>query len=270
MRKAYTTGGLLIALAIIGSSTAQAQWPVIDVAAIAKLVDQIDKMKDQINKLEAARNKLYQTYDHHIWNAKQLFNKHRWTAAIESWKYPGYANVSGKTQPWYDATMKSSKSADAIISVLGRTPDIISRNRHFGSADIEEAKRRAFGFMEIMEGTHVNAMAALADVRTVQNARVQAIGQLEAQSMSDDKDENTAAALANKQLSATMVLIRQLQDDQKLKVTQTELMLQRAMLERSIMSEAVQREMDFVAGHRETTKQLFSGTTDALSNYKGF
>lgn len=264
MKKKYIACALATALCI------QAQWPVIDAAAIVKLVDQIQKMKEQINWLQQQYEVQTNTYRQIIWNAKWLTNKSRWRSAIESWRYPAYGNASGKTGPWNDATRDATKAAGAVISVASRLPNIIDRYGSFGGRDIDDLKRKHYAKLEIMGGTQVNTLEMLADVRSVQQQRNQTVTQLEAQVLSDSELENTEAAMLNKIGAASMISLRNQQDQLKLQAQMVDLLLQNQIRERNSMVDAANREAAFLDGYKATTRRVFGSTTQALSVYKGY
>lgn len=268
MKRLYLAPLVMVGALTVG--TLNAGWPVIDIAAIAKLLEQIDKMKEQIKVMEQQRDTMFDTYDQIRWSARFLTSKWRWKAAFRSWMYPSYTNDSGKTLPWLKASKNSADAIAGIAAVVGRLPDIVDKNGHWGSPEIEEIKRKHHALMEIMDGTHINTLALIGDVRSVQQDRSQAIAELEAQALSDDPDENTEAALLNKNLAASMVAVRQQQDIMKLATATADMELQRNLRERNSIADAARRDRAFRVGHRDTSAQIFGGTSAVLQSYRGF
>lgn len=262
----------VIALGLLAASLSAQGIAVIDAAAIVKLAAQIEKMKEQINWLRSQWEVQTQTYEQIYWNAKWLKNKARWKAAIMSWRYPAYPNASGRTGPWATASRDAAGAVGAIISVASRLPNVIDAYGHFGAADLDELKRKHYAKLEIDGATQVNTLETLADVRSVQDQRKQAIDQLEAAMLSDADLENTEAAYLGKIGAASMIQIRNQQDQMRLQERLVDMMLQQRMRERDAMVDAASREAAFLSGHRKASADIFGGgsTTAAIRAYKGY
>src|SRR5687768_12991082 len=99
MRKLVAVG----ILATVISSVAYAQWPVIDVAAIARLVDQINWLRRQYTTMVDTYNTVLNQYNQMMINARMITNKSRWQARLTPWNFPTATNTYGTTADWMDA-----------------------------------------------------------------------------------------------------------------------------------------------------------------------
>jgi hypothetical protein len=271
-RKVYLAG-LLAGLGTLGTVSLQGGWPVVDIIGNSHLLVQIQKLKDQITWAQQQYETQMNTYRQVMANARFLIDKHRWRSAIESWTHPVYGNASGKTAPWLQGSLDVAKAADAIISVTSRLPNIVDRYGRFGftGAEIDAIKRKHYAKLEIESGTHEATLAMLAGVRAVQAQRTNTIKTIEDQMLSDLAFENSEAALLGKIGGASMISLRNQQDQLKLAAQMIDLQLQRDIREHNAMVDAAAREAAFLTGHDRDNKRLFkTGTTEVLTAYRGF
>ena len=75
---------------VISSTVTYAQWAVIDVAAIAKLVDQINWLRRQYTTMVDTYNTVLNQYNQMMVNARMITNKSRWRAWLTPWNFPIY------------------------------------------------------------------------------------------------------------------------------------------------------------------------------------
>jgi hypothetical protein len=261
---------LVAALATsILTGSAWAQILVIDAAAITKLVDQIAEMKKQLDQLRATYQVQMNQYNQLIWNAKYALNKYRWKAAVYSWRYPAYGNASGKTQPWNDASKNGTAAAGAWITLASRLPNIVDAYGHFGSADINDAMKKHYARVEIMDATHTAALATLGDTRQVQLANQAALDDLEARALSDADSENTETAILNKINASAVFANRQNQQALAIRTMQADMQLQFQMMQRDAMAEKIAQDAAFAVGTKQQIGQHMAGSEAVLSGFRG-
>src|SRR5690349_14325548 len=110
-----TLTGFIVITALYGVGTLTAQWPVIDVASIAKLVDQISWLKQQYTTMVDTYKTVTKQYNQMIFNAKMIANKNRWKAALSPWTFPAAGNTYGTTADWIAAVNSGLGAANGYL-----------------------------------------------------------------------------------------------------------------------------------------------------------
>src|SRR4051794_33528632 len=109
MRRIITAGVLI---SVLWTSTALAQWAVIDVAAIARLVDQINWLRRQYTTMVDTYNTVLNQYNQMLVNARMITDKRRWRAALTPWTFPTATNTYGTTGDWMNAVTSGVNAAN--------------------------------------------------------------------------------------------------------------------------------------------------------------
>jgi hypothetical protein len=187
---------------------AWAAWPVIDVAAIAKLVDQIHWMEKQYNQI-------VKEYEQLVWSAKQITNKGRWKATFTRWRYPSATNTYGTTARWMAA------ATTGLHSLNGYSKAVIDLQKYGPlwavlTADQQNTIDRNYATVELSDGASVTTLETLGALRGTASAVENAISQLEEDSLSDVPELNTEVGVLNKINAAALINIRNSQDSNKL------------------------------------------------------
>jgi hypothetical protein len=91
-----------------------------------------------------------------------------------------------------------------------------------GGINTSESLKNAYGLEELSDGSTINGMATIGQLRNIAQQLEFRIKQLEDDSLSSDPDLNTQTALLNKINAANVLLVRTMQDTNKLLVAMLE------------------------------------------------
>ena len=116
----------LVAVGLLAASFPRrpyAQWAVIDVAAIARLVDQINWLRRQYTTMVDTYNTVLNQYNQMMVNARMITNKGRWRAWLTPWNFPTATNTYGTTADWMDAVTTGLNAANGYMRAVIRLQD---------------------------------------------------------------------------------------------------------------------------------------------------
>ena len=264
MRKICATALLVCAL---WTATALAQWPVIDVASIAKLVDQINWLRKQYTTMVDTYNTVLDQYNQMLGNARMITNKGRWRAALTPWNLPMATNTYGTTADWMNAVTSGVNAANGYMRAVIRLQDYGGLWASLPAAS-QERISRDYATLELTDGTSVSALTTLGGIRA--NARIVegAILQLENDSLSDSPELNTEVGVLNKINAAALIATRNSQDTNKLIAAVLEHDLTDAKGRRDAQVQSVNNDLALRRDAPGFNTQHFSGTTAVLSSYR--
>lgn len=264
MRKIVTAAVLLSAL---WTSIGLAQLAVIDAAAIARLVDQINWLRQQYTTMVNTYNTVLNQYNQMLLNARMITNKNRWRAALTPWNFPTATNTYGTTSEWMNAVTTGTNAANGYMRAVIRLQD-------YGAlwsslpATSQERIARNYATLELTDGTSVNALATLGGIRANARAVEGAIMQLENDSLSDAPELNTEVGILNKINAASLIATRSSQDTNKLVAAVLEHSLTDAKGRRDAQVQSINNELALRRDAPGLNTQHFSGTTVVLTGYR--
>ena len=264
MRKICTTGFLISAL---WTATALAQWPVIDVASIAKLVDQINWLRRQYTTMVDTYNTVLNQYNQMLVNARMITNKGRWRAALTPWTFPTATNTYGTTADWMSAVTSGMNAANGYMRAVIRLQDYGALWSTLPAAS-QDRISRDYATLELTDGMSVNALTTLGGIRANARAVEGAIMQLENDSLSDSPEMNTEVGILNKINAATLIATRNSQDTNKLVAAVLEHSLTDAKGRRDAQVQSINNELALRRDAPGFNTQHFSGTTGVLTTYR--
>ena len=262
-----TLAGLIVVTGLCGVSTLTAQWPVIDVASIAKLVDQISWLKQQYNTMVDTYKTVTQQYNQMIFNAKMIANKNRWKAALSPWTFPAAGNTYGTTADWIAAVNSGFGAANGYLQSVAEL-------QNYGAvwASLPATSRtrisRAYALVELADGASVNTIATLGTIRGNSAAVQAAIAQLESDSLSDAPDLNTEVGVLNKINAANLIAIRNTQDSNKLLASALEHSLIESKARRDAMVQSMNNDLALRLQAPSFATQHLTGSTAVLTGYR--
>ena len=201
-----------------------AQFAVIDVAAIAKLTDQLKTAADTLNQITATYNRVTQQYNQAVYMAQYLRRLSNYRMTMTAWQGLVASNGSGTTPSWLAAVNSGLNVSGGFLgSTYGRPP-------YSAIAAVIPAIQRAraqmeYGTLELRDGTAQSAMRTIGALRLHGAQSEAALTALETDSVSTANDDNTFAALLNKINGAGMVNARIASDTNKALVNQAEMQL---------------------------------------------
>lgn len=264
MRRTFAVSALL-ASALAGIATAQ--WPVIDVASIAKLVDQISWLRKQYSTMVDTYETVTKQYNQMVVNARMITNKNRWKVAVAPWKFPTATNTYGTTNDWINAINSGGNAANGYLQS-------VIRLQNYGAvwaslpASSRERISRDYGSVELADGASVNTIATLGDIRVNAPAVEGAITRLENDSLSDSTDLNTEVAVLNKINAANLIAIRNSQDTNKLLASALEHNLIESKARRDAMAQSINNDVALRTQAPVFAAQHLTGTTPVLRAYR--
>ena len=252
---------------VISSSVAYAQWPVIDVSAIAHLVDQINWLRRQYTTMVDTYNTVLNQYNQMMINARMITNKTRWRAWVTPWKFPAATNTYGTTADWMSAVTTGINASNGYMRAVIRLQDY---GTVWGSlsAATQDRISRDYATLELSDGAAVNSMAMLGGIRGNAHGVESAIAQLESDSLSDAPELNTEVGVLNKINAATLISIRNAQDANKLIASVLENQTIEAKSRRDAQVQSINNDVALRQREPALASQHFSGTTAVLTRYR--
>ncbi len=219
-------GNTLIACMLLAgiATPLLAQFAVIDVAAIAKLVEQLKTAADTLNQITATYNRITQQYNQAVYMAQYLRRLSNYRMTVTAWQGMLATNGSGTTPGWLGAVNSGLNVTGGFLnSTYGRPP-------YASLAAVMPAIQQAraqmqYGTLELRDGTAQSAMQTIGSLRLHGVQSEAALTALETDSASSNADDNTFAAILNKINAAGMVNARMAADTNKALVNQAEMQL---------------------------------------------
>jgi hypothetical protein len=252
---------------LLWTSTALAQWPVIDVAAIARLVDQINWLRRQYTTMVDTYNTVLNQYNQMLINARMITNKDRWRAALTPWSFPTASNTYGTTADWMSAVTSGMNAANGYMRAVIRLQDY---GAVWGALPVASQDRisRDYATLELTDGASVNALTTLGGIRANARAVEGAIMQLENDSLSDSPELNTEVGILNKINAATLIATRNSQDTNKLIAAVLEHSLTDAKGRRDAQVQSINNDLALRRDAATFNTEHFAGTTAVLTSYR--
>jgi hypothetical protein len=264
VKKLVVTAALVT---LLWTSTVPAQWPVIDVAAIARLVDQINLLRRQYTTMVDTYNTVLNQYNQMLINARMITNKARWRAVLTPWNFPTATNTYGTTADWMTAVTSGLNAANGYMRAVIRLQDYGAVWGTFSAAS-QDRISRDYATLELGDGTSVNTLTTLGGIRTNARAVENAIMRLENESLSDSPELNTEVGILNKINAANLIATRNSQDTNKLLAAVVEHSLVESKGRRDAQVQSINNDLAFRRNAPAFNTQHFAGTTAILTAYR--
>jgi hypothetical protein len=264
VKKLVATAALVI---FLWTSSIPAQWPVIDVAAIARLVDQINWLRRQYTTMVDTYTTVVNQYNQMMINARMIASKARWRAVLTPWNFPTATNTYGTTADWMTAVTNGLNAANGYMRAVIPLQDY---GAVWGtlSAASQDRISRDYATLELGDGSSVNALTTLGGIRGNARAVENAIMQLENDSLSDSPELNTEVGILNKINAATLIATRNAQDTNKLLTAVVESSLVDAKGRRDAQVQSINNDLAMRRDASSFSTQHFTGTTAVLTTYR--
>jgi hypothetical protein len=244
-----------------------AQWPVIDVAAIARLVEQINWLRRQYTTMVDTYNTILNQYNQMLVNARMITNKARWRAALTPWNFPTATNTYGTTADWMSAVTSGLNAANGYMRAVIRLQDYGAVWAALPAAS-QDRISRDYATVELTDATSMNALTTLGGIRANARAVEGAILRLENDSLSDSPELNTEVGVLNKINAATLIATRNAQDTNKLVAAVLEHSLTDAKGRRDAQVQSINNDLALRRDAPNFNTQHFAGTTAVLAGYR--
>lgn len=241
--------------------------PVIDLAAIAKLVSEIAVLQQQFNQLVTTYNKITQQYNQMVYQAQNLRNLGRFRLTASPWTGTLAGNVYGTTAAWITAINSGAASATAWNNTVLHAPAYGAAMNNIPASQQGRVKTD-FGTLELQDGAGTATLGLLGGVR-LNGARNDAVlNSLESEILNESPDDQTEAALLDKISAGQMVSVRNQSDTNKLLVAQAELQLVNLKEKRDAAAAALQNEIAFRTTGIDTLRSQHAGFNDAMMSFR--
>jgi cell division protein FtsB len=205
------------------------------------------QLQQQLAQLRQTYTTLTQQYQFLQYQARQIQNMARYRSVYGPWLNLTAPNTYGNTADW---VLGMNTGNQQIISNAYRqiAPAVSTANGvDLGTSQVQI--QNATALEELTEGTTINGMATVGQLRTNSAQLEQQIKNLENDSLSSAPDLNTQTAVLNKINAANMILIRQMQDTNKLLVALLEQQMLAGQRQREahvgFINDEIQRRKDF-------------------------
>ena len=243
-----------------------AQFAVIDVAAIAKLKDQLVTAADTLNQVTATYNRVTQQYNQALYMAQYLRRLSNYRITMTAWQGMVTTNGSGTTAPWLSSINSGlNVSGSFLSSTYGRPPYAVLSGL---MPAIQRARAQMeYGTLELRDGTAQSAMQTIGALRKNGAQSEAALMALETDSASLGADDNTTAALLNKINAAGMVNARMVADTNKALVNQAEMQLIELKARHDAEAAMVENEVAFRTTGMAALRAQHAGFSNAMMTF---
>lgn len=216
---------LALALIICSAKSSMAQFGsgiVYDPTNYHNAVLRYLQLQQQLAQLRQTYTTALQQYQFIQSQARQIQNMARYRGIPSPWSLLSAADVLGNTGAW----LTGVNTGDLGMANQGyyRVNVPLSNT---GETNSSQNLRDAYGLEELSDGSTINNMATIGQLRKNAQQLELRIKQLEDDSLSSSPDLNTETAVLNKINAANVLLVRTMQDTNKLLV---------AMLEQQLLS----------------------------------
>lgn len=170
------------------------------------------QLERQLQQLQQTYNLHMQQYQFLMGQARQLQNMvARYRAIPSMWTNLTANNALGNTSRWVNGI--NTGNYGIAQQGYGQINQSLS---DFGGVNSYGGLKQAYGLEELSDGSTINAMATIGQLRGHAQQLEFHIQQLEDDSLSSDSDLNTQIAVLNKINAANVLLVRTMQDTNKL------------------------------------------------------
>ena len=221
-----------VVLAVLATAVpAKAQIGVIDISSIRQQIQQLILLRNQLQQMKAQ-------YDHLKAEAQSLSNlPTRYRYQLQNWRQFAADSQYGNTGIWAaGANNGIENTVRNGYRALIPTVQAVAPN---GRPQDVAVWKQQYGLLQLQDAAAINGVSTAGTVRTNIQQAASAIQQLEADATSADAALNSQKALLQKQLFATLILLRTLQDTNRLLTASIDLQVQAAAQQRWDRGEAM-------------------------------
>lgn len=252
---------------VVLASSALGQFAVIDVAAIAKLKDQLTTAANTLSQITATYNRVTQQYNQAVYMAQYLRSLSGYRMTMTPWQGMSATNTSGTITGWLSSINTGLNVTGGWLNSTYARPSFAA----LSSALPAVQKLRAqmdYGTLELRDGTSQAAMQTIGSLRLHGTQSEAALSKLETDSESADPDLNTTAALLNKINAAGVVNARLAADANKALVNAAEIQLVEMKARHDAEAAAAENEIAFRTTGMAAIRAQHAGFSDAMKNFE--
>ncbi len=267
---------ILAVLLIIGLcvGTASAQFfggIVYDPTNYANAVLRYGQLVQQLAQLRQTYAEIVSRYELAVRMAQNLQNMPaRYRAQFSNWRDVVAADTYGNTGEWVNG-MNTGDTGTVDTGYQQATVPLLQYSSQeldgMTPAELDRVKSQ-YASVELSDGANVTAMATIGTIRNdAQNIENQ-INNLEDDSLSNDPSLNTEIAVLNKINAANVLMLRTLQDSNKLLVSLVEQNVISAKQRREDTANSIDAEIERRASLAGNLAQVTSTLGSSLQNYR--
>jgi len=205
------------------------------------------QLQQQLAQLRQTYTTLTQQYQFLQYQAKQIQDMARYRATYGPWLNLSAPNTYGNTSSWVTGVNTGNQqiASNGYHQVVPLVSTANGVNLGTSQAQIQSAT----ALEELTEGTTINGMTTVGQLRMNAAQLDQQIKHLEDDSLSSAPNLNTQTAVLNKINAGNMILIHQMQDTNKLLVAMVEQQMLASQRQREahvgFINDEIQRRKDF-------------------------
>ena len=229
------------------------------------------QLQQQLAQLRLMYVQIRQQYDFALRMAEYIHNMPaRYRAEFSRWRNLTAHDVYGNVDRWLAGV--NTGAAPVVLQGYERaTIPLLEYDQNFLSR-LTEAERHAvqatYASLELADGVNREAMANIGSIRAAAPTIEARISTLERDSFSDDPNMNTQLAVLNKTNAANLILLRTLQDTNKLQAAALEQQLLASKQQRDAMTTAINAEILRRQVTGQYNQRFLGGISDSLVNFR--
>ncbi len=206
---------LPVILLLSSAFPAFAQFAVIDHANLANAMLRHAALVRQLQQLQQTYYLTMQQYQMLKYQTQQIRNMARYHGNFSTWQLMNATNTYGNTGGWVAGVN------DGIpTTIRSGYQQIAAQLKPFAStSQSQAAQQQRYGLVELNDGANMNSLDTLAGIRARDRADEQQIEQLEKDSLSPNPALNTQVAVLNKIDASNILMLRSIQETNKLLVS---------------------------------------------------
>lgn len=271
MKKRLLTILLVFGLCV-GTASAQFGFGIVyDPTNYANAVLRYGQLVQQLNQLRQTYAQIVARYNLALRMAQNLQNMPaRYRAQFSDWRNVVAPNTYGNTGAW--VTGMNTGNAGAVNSGYQQaTVPLLQYNSQElnGMTPVElDRVKSQYASVELTDGTNVTSMAAIGAIRDDAQSIENQINNLEQDSLSNNPNLNTEIGVLNKINAANVLMLRTLQDSNKLLLSLLEQNVIAAKQQREETANSINAEVERRATLAGNLAQVTSTLGNSLQTYR--
>jgi len=268
-----TTLTVLCACLLFCAATARAQFfgagiTVFDPSVYAEAVTEVTKLVQQYNQLVETYQMITKQYNQMLWMAKVLpGNLARFRAIPTPWFLSSAANTYGTSAGWISAINTGANVAAGYESAIEH---LLSYGAALANVPPDQLSRlqKHYATIELADGANEDGIETLGTLRSNAPQVETAIQNLEDASLDSSPNYNTEIGVLNKINAASVILLRNGQDTNKLLTAVAEQQFIESKRQRDSEAEAVNTHIAFMANEQSYLSSQKAGASDAMLAFR--
>jgi hypothetical protein len=260
---------LLGTVLCVGTASAQFGGVVYDPTNYHNALLRYYQLQQHLAELQKTYTQMVTEYNLALEMSRNLHNMPaRYRAQFSTWRSVTAANTYGNTAGWLNGV---NSDADTANGYLRATTQLGQYNQTElnGMPDYEQARVKSqYASVELADGANINALSTIGAIRGNAAALETRINNLEQDSLSDDSALNSEVGVLNKINATNVLMLRSIQDSNKLLASLLEQQTISAKQQREMTTNAINAEISRQASLTANLDQVTSTLTSSLQNFR--